>query len=158
MIINGTITQAGQASPPSGQFQVRYQDIVITDQAGQEWVGRIGSKAGYQVNTPVTVTVEEKQQDGVPYNYFRKHNPQYPNQPAPQTPKPKAAGQTNNGEKEMRIVRGNALNAIMSAAAVAGEDIPMFLNLGVQFILTGTWPTNEPTTTDGIPISDDIPF
>lgn len=87
MIINGTITQANQASEPTGQYKVRYQDVCITDQVGKEWYGRIGSKQGYQANTPIIVTVETKEQDGTSYNYFRKHNPQYPDQgrrPAPQ--------------------------------------------------------------------------
>ena len=87
MIINGTITQAGQPSDPSGQFQVRYQDIIITDQAGQEWPGRIGSRQGYQVGAPINVTVEEKQGESGTYNYFRKYNPRYPQgQSAPQRP------------------------------------------------------------------------
>lgn len=86
MIINGTITQVGQPSEPSGQYQVRYQDIIITDQKGGEWPGRIGSKRGYQVNTPISVTVEDKDDgEGGTYNYFRKYNPQYPDQTAPQT-------------------------------------------------------------------------
>ena len=132
MIISGTITQASQASEPSGQFQVRYQDVVITDQNNTTWPGRIGSKQGYQANTPIVVTVEEKyEQDGTPYCYFRKHNPQYsqgqqvpaqrrpqPQQAPSRTPRAANQSQTSNGEREMRIVRGNSLNAIMSAAEI----------------------------------------
>ena len=99
MNITGTITNVGQASEPTGIHCIRYQDIVITDPNGREYVGRIGSKAGYQVNTPISVTVEVKQGDTGEYNYFRKFNPQYqgstgsqsaPTKPqnTPQSPKP----------------------------------------------------------------------
>ncbi len=86
MIITGTITQASQPSEPTGIHQVLYQDVIIADQNGAEWPGRIGSKQGYQTNTPISVTVEEKQGDNGLYNYFRKYNPQYPKgqQAAPQ--------------------------------------------------------------------------
>ena len=94
MIISGTITQAGQPSAPTGQFQVMYQDVTITDQQGHEWHGRIGSKQGYQAGAPISVTVEQKPGDSGPYNYFRKYNPQYPSQPVPQASQSPAGGQT----------------------------------------------------------------
>ncbi len=77
MIINGTITNAGPASPPTGQHGVMYQDVVIRDNNGYEYTGRIGSKNGYAVNTPIQVTMEEKSGHNGPYNYFKKYNPQY---------------------------------------------------------------------------------
>lgn len=47
--------------------------------------------------------------------------------------------QTNNGEREMRIVRGNALNAAMSAAEIPLDMVKDYLLAGVEFILTGKW-------------------
>ncbi len=120
MIITGTIKQANQASAPSGQYNVRYQDIIITDQAGNDWPGRIGSKQGYQVNTPISVTVETKQGDSGPYSYFRKYNPQYPaTQQHPQAgqPSPSASPQSTEAKedvdwdaKDLRSARQTGLN------------------------------------------------
>jgi len=103
MIINGTVTSAGQASPPQGQYGVRYQDVTITDQQGYEHHGRIGSKQGYDVGTPIQVTVVEKQGQDGPYNYFKKYNPQYQQQTAPQQPQqaPSPPTQRPNASKEV---------------------------------------------------------
>lgn len=63
------------------------------------------------------------------------------NQPPPQRA-PQGGSrppQQANGQKEMRIVRGNALNAICSATEIPLDMVEQFLNRGVQFILTGNW-------------------
>ena len=116
MIITGTITQVGQASEPSGQYAVRYQDITITDPNGKEWYGRIGSKQGYQENTPISVTVEVKQGEQGEYNYFRKHNPQYADQTSSQR-SPQAPSQAAESSKkenvdweDLRMARMSSLN------------------------------------------------
>jgi len=173
MNISGTITEAGQASPPSGQFNVRYQDIVITDSNNRKWYGRIGSKQGYQGGEQITVSIEQKaDSDGNTYNYLKRFNPQYgqPSQgyQAPQQPQqgPPAAPQSTNGQKEMRIVRGNALNAVMSATEISSDMIGEYLLTAVQFILTGEWKL-EPkynqslrhqTEPDAPEPADDIPY
>jgi len=131
MVISGTITQAGPASAPSGQYQVVYQDIVITDQHGGVWPGRIGSKQGYQPNTPISFTVERKQGDNGPYNYFRKYNPQYPDRQAPpqqasQGP-PQQAQQPNSKKdvdwdaKDLRMARECALKSATSLVCTLAE-------------------------------------
>ncbi|GAG55241.1 unnamed protein product [marine sediment metagenome] len=169
MNISGTITEAGQASPPSGQFNVRYQDIVITDSNNRKWYGRIGSKQGYQGGEQITVSIEQKaDSDGNTYNYLKRFNPQYsqPNQPPQAGQPPQNRPEPQNGQKEMRIVRGNALNAVMSAVDVPSDMIGEYLLTGVQFILTGEWTlqpknyqkSNQPMAADGRPIDDDIPF
>ena len=190
------ITWVGQPSEPTGQYKIIYQDITITDQQGKEWYGRIGSKQGYQDNTSISVTVEEKQGQDGPYNYFRKYDPQYPDRAAPQqaqisqkgsfdatgkyqsTPSqaqeapsqpaqsqksPNKGKSTPDGEKEMRIVRGNALNAVMSATEIPADMVKNYLTSSVQWILTGRWEfrlTDKPDK----PVEsqqageDDIPF
>jgi hypothetical protein len=98
------------------------------------------------------------------YSGFWNQNAQVQPQ-APQQPQQPAQGTTQgpNGEKDMRIVRGNALNAIMSAAAVGPHEIREYLLTGVQFILTGEWdfaPSNQGLAEADPPPAgdDDIPF
>ena len=181
MIINGTITQVGQPSEPSGQYQVRYQDIIITDQKGGEWPGRIGSKRGYQVNTPISVTVEDKDDgEGGHYNYFRKYNPQYPDRATPQTvggyPKlppqgqraPQQAAQRPNAKKDVdwdAIAEGKVRHGVLCAMLQGGleVDYPAILEY-TRFVITGQIPQggSEPTCEEPEPPcesqDDDIPF
>lgn len=142
--IIGTITQAGPASNPTGQYQVRYQDVTITDQQGHEWHGRIGSKQGYQAGAPISVTVEQKPGDSGPYNYFRRYNPQYPNQgsqapaQAPQRPAQGQAAQrppqtTPNG-KDRLIVTQVVYKALATAFTGALDEFDVWLT-GNQNVL-----------------------
>jgi hypothetical protein len=145
MQITGTITQVGPASAPSGQYQVRYQDVTITDdQNGKQWYGRIGSKQGYQGGEQVAVTVEVKQgQDGT-YNYFKKFNPQYAPQNAPQAPQqpPQATKPPQQGRngREVSIERQAAFKAACEYAGrlgVDGETLIKIAIAGHYFIETG---------------------
>ena len=167
-------------TPASGQFNVRYQDIVITDPNNRKWYGRIGSKQGYQGGEQITVSIEQKaDSDGNTYNYFKRFNPQYSGgEWTPPTDQstlqsgqqaPPAAAQQQNGQKEMRIVRGNALNAVMSATTVPSDMISDYLLTSVQFILTGNWilkpKLGQPDKTENqynynprTESDDDIPF
>lgn len=118
--INGTITEVGQPSEPSGQFQVRYQDITITDELGKQWYGRIGSKQGYQANTPIVVTVEEKDGQDGKYNYFRKFNPQYGSQ-APSQP---AGGQKSpNKPPDWDAIAEGKVRTVLTGAAIQSGQI-----------------------------------
>lgn len=167
MIISGTITQVGQPSEPSGQFQVRYQDIIITDQNGQEWPGRIGSKQGYQANTPISVTVENKEDgEGGHYSYFRKYNPQYPDQATPQEtvggyrklPRgqqaPQQAAERPNAKKEVdwdAIAEGKVRHGVLCAMLQGGLEVDYKAILEfTRFVVTGQVPQegSEPEQTE----------
>lgn len=79
-IISGTITSADQGTPPDQNSNI-YQNITITDNTGQMYTGRIGSKGGYAINAPIQVTYEMRKSTGggADYMYFHKYNPKYPN-------------------------------------------------------------------------------
>lgn len=168
MVITGTITEASQPSAPSGQFNVMYQDVVITDNAGRKYYGRIGSKQGYQINTPISVTVEQKtDNDGQPYDYFRKYNPQYQGQQsAPReaqqgSPRPP---ESPNGTKEPdwdAIAEGKVRHGVLCAMLQGGLIVhyPTVLK-HTRFIVTGKIPdepnpgfSDNPEEPEG-----DIPF
>jgi len=126
MIITGTITNAGPASAPSGPYAVRYQDVVIKDNNGYEYTGRIGSKAGYAVNTPIQVTYEMKQGDNGEYMYFKKYNPQYPQgqqgsqqQQAPQQQMPQQAKPGPDWDK----IADSKVLCHLIGAAIMGKQI-----------------------------------
>lgn len=145
MIITGTITQAGQASEPSGQFSVRYQDITITDPNGKEWYGRIGSKQGYQENTPISVTVEVKQGESGEYNYFRKHNPQYADRNAPQKPQQAPSHEPQQPKPDWDAiaegkVRHGVICALLNSHPI--NEMPKICDIEywVNYIITGRAP------------------
>ncbi len=142
MIISGTITQAGQASAPSGQFNVRYQDIEITDQQGNKKVGRIGSKQGYATGVQIQVTTEQKTdtQTQQPYVYFKKYNPQYAQQqyqqPAPQQGQqpPSQAGQPANapkGSKDRLIVAQVVYKALCDKYKASTPEFDLWITQNI---------------------------
>lgn len=144
MHITGTITQAGQPSEPSGQYNVMYQDIVITDPMGKEWYGRIGSKQGYQVNTPIGVTVEVKQGDsGEEYNYFRKYNPQYQSSSAPQKPR-QATPRAPQQPKPTESIAEGEIRLVLVGAAIQSGQFEVKSNMDIEYwknyIITGRAP------------------
>lgn len=121
MTVNGTITEASPPSAPSGQYNVRYQDITITDELGKAWYGRIGSRQGYQANTPIVVTVEEKDGQDGKYNYFRKLNPQYGSQAPPQ---PAGGQKSQNAGKSPdwdAIAEGKVRTLLVEAGIQSGQ-------------------------------------
>ncbi len=92
--------------------------------------GEIGSKSTpYPSAVGQEITVEASQtQYGLK---FKKINPQYSGG---------GGGQRQSSpEKEERIMRGNALNAIMSAANIMPDEIENYLMAGVNFIKSGVW-------------------
>lgn len=74
------------------------------------------------------------------------------------------AAQQNNEQRDMRIVRGNAVNAVFSATEVPLDKVESYLSRAVQYILTGNFrlatdSTNEPDPDiQEPPTGDDIPF
>lgn len=63
MRITGRISAVGQLGQPTGQYGTMYQDITVTDSAGQNYFGNIGTKqqGGYAVGTDITVDSSEGQ-------------------------------------------------------------------------------------------------
>jgi len=51
-----------------------------------------------------------------------------------------------NDPSTMRIVRGNALNAVMSAIEIPADAVEQYLLAGVQWILAGKWVVTPPNT------------
>ncbi|KKN08798.1 hypothetical protein LCGC14_1053000 [marine sediment metagenome] len=169
-IITGQITQADQPGPPTGSYQIRYQNITITDQQGQQLHGRIGSKQGYVQGAQVTVQVEQKQNQQGPYNYFKKYDPQYvgqqqgqgqpqgqQQQPQQQYQQPQQQYQqpavASEQEIENRIMRGCTLKAVLSAGQeILPFEFGAFLQAGVRFIETGQWV--DPSNKGGQPVAD----
>ena len=116
--------------------------------------GEIGTKTqNYPLNIGDPITVEAKQTEHGPR--LTKINPQY-----------SGGGQGSGGqaspEKEERIIRGNALNAIMSATGITPMEIENYLIAGVNFIKSGVWGLSQqeeqPRTADDLPVDDEIPF
>lgn len=177
MAITGTITDAGQASAPSGQHQVRYQDIVITEPTGKKWYGRIGSKQGYQAGTAISVTVEIKEGESGPYNYFRKYNPQYQGQQSAPREAPQGASHPQTGPNvpntqnntDMVRIRSMALSYAKDLLVVKEMQRHQMWNMVLDFtayIMTGRTPKPvggepNPDYSDNPPLSEDddpIPF
>ncbi|KKK92302.1 hypothetical protein LCGC14_2704300 [marine sediment metagenome] len=118
--------------------------------------GEIGSKSSpypLTAGQEITVTAEQTQ-----YGLkFKKINPQY-------SGRGQHGGGQANPEKEERIMRGNALNAVMSAANIMPDEIENYLMAGVNFIKSGVWGLSqqqEPIDlSNPAPMDDgsDIPF
>jgi hypothetical protein len=143
MIITGTITLVGQASEPSGQYNVRYQEITIVDQAGKSWYGRIGSKQGYQVNTPISVTVEVKPGEQGEYNYFRKYNPQYGGQSTSQR-SPQAPSRAAQQPKPAEGIAVAEIRLVLVGAAIQSGQFKVKSNMDIEYwknyVMTGRAP------------------
>ena len=170
MQITGTITQAGPASAPTGQYNVRYQDVTITDdQNGKQWYGRIGSKQGYQQGAQLTVTVEIKEGQEGTYNYFKKFNPQYGSQQGQQAPQQAAQGPKPDWDA---IAQGKVRHGLV-CSAIESRQIEIRENRRIEdllywqeFIITGKAPLPSGQSPEGLdygsnqPVSqgDDIPF
>jgi len=147
-----------------------YQSAKLRDDSGEEHTVTINKSTGLLLdnnclNQRLQFAMQTYQgQRGAAFSGYWNNTAQVSQQP-PQQPTP-AAPQSPNGGTEMRIVRGNALNAVMSATQVSSDMIKEYLLTSVQFILTGEWTlqqkryqgSNQPTTADGRPIDDDIPF
>ncbi len=166
MNITGTITNVGQASEPTGNYQVRYQDIVITDPNGREYVGRIGSKAGYQVNTPISVTVEVKQGDSGEYNYFRKYNPEYADRTAPQRSAQAPSPAPQSPKPDWDAIAEGKVRTHLVGDAIASGQIKIKgitdLTYWVGYCMTGRAPLPPSKIPDPHPDiqeqADDIPY
>lgn len=144
---NGTITQLvpdGGYQSQNGyintfQMSIQCPDGLVT--------GQIGSKTqNYPLGVGSQISVEMTETEHG--TRFKKFNAQYAgqqqNQPQQQPPPPtqQAAPQPAPAsiDRDAKIVRGNALNAVMSASDVIPLDqIGKFLDAGVGFIKTGVW-------------------
>lgn len=86
------------------------------------------------------------------------------NQGQGQPQEQRRTAQQNNEQRDMRIVRGNAVNAVFSATEVPLDKVESYLNRAVQYILTGNFrlatdSSNEPDPDiQEPPTGDDIPF
>ena len=148
--INQWNKQAVKAIHPNGATF----NLVLTDKSGKLPVG--------QINADHEIEIWEYQQKW--YGKLTATQPAAPQAPqGPQGP-PEAAGEPNastddNGSKEMRIVRGNALNAVLSAVRINANDVDSHLVAGVTWILTGKWDlfASTPSEVSGQQEEDDIP-
>jgi len=154
MSISGTITIA-EPVDSTDQMSNKYQWITIDGPNGPIR-GRIGSKQGYQANTPINVTVESKQGQEGQYNYFKRYNPQYdqPSQPPPQKPQQGApvASQSTNGSEMVRI-RSMALSYAKDLVCNGKLELELLESRANEFtayIMTGKWLPDEPMS--------DLPF
>ena len=150
-----TVQPTGEGGYQSKQGWINTFDMTIQGPNAQV-TGEIGSKSSpypLGVGQEITVTAEQSQY-GV---RFKKINPGYQGQ--------QGGGQRSGGQaspdKEERITRGNALNAIMSAANIMPDEIENYLMAGVNFIKSGVWGLSQqepPRTADDLPVDDEIPF
>lgn len=152
MNLQGTI----KSITPDGGYQgtngyIHTYQMTI-EAANGAHTGQIGSKSQpypLGAGSPIAVEVSE-----TPHGVrFKKFNPQYGQQQAPQN---QQAPPNSNGEKEERIMRGNSLNAIMSATDVPLDMVGDYLLAGVRFIKTGKWSITAAYAQQEP--SDDIPY
>lgn len=160
------------------------QSVKLRDDAGEEHNATINKGKGRLLDSSALgqrlsfnlSTYRGTTRDNQPFTGFSGfwNDKAQINQPAPQgqRPAPNAPQQPQgNNQKEMRIIRGNSLNAICSAMDIPLDMAKDYLLAGVQFILTGKWDVKasyndpepdpdirEPITADGLPVDDDIPF
>lgn len=139
-------------------------DITIQGPNAQV-TGEIGSKTTpYPLAVGQEISVTADQTDhGVK---FKKFNPGYQGGQGGGS----GGGQRGGGkspELEERIIRGNALNAVMSSANIMPDEIENYLMAGVNFIKSGVWGLSQqdsfdptPRQEEGGPVDDgsDIPF
>ena len=145
MIITGTITNADQGTPLD-QNGNTYQNIVIQDNEGREYTGRIGSKNGYTVNTPIQVTFEMKQGNRGEYMYFHKYNPQsqYPQGDGQQRPpqqrqqatrQQQAPQQQGPTPKDILIIRQCCIKAAAQLAVNEPEETILYARKFENYVL-----------------------
>ncbi len=67
------------------------------------------------------------------------------------------AAKTTPDDQSMRIVRSNALNAVLSATEIPSDMIEDYLLSGIRFILGGGWRL-EPRTSHQEPEGEGIPW
>ena len=156
--INGRITNISSVSGYQGQFGYVYTfQMTIQTPDGAYKTGIIGSKSQvYPLSDGSPITVEVTNHQGE--IRFKKFDPQYGQPSSQQAPQaapvapqsPSAPPPISNDQREMRIVRGNALNAVLSAADIPLDQIGNYLLTSVQFILGGEWKL-EPSYQRGQP-------
>lgn len=157
-VINGTITTASQPGAPQGIHNVIFQDVTITDQSGQAFTGRIGSKQGYAIGAAVQVTVEQKPGQNGPYNYFKRYNPQYAPQGNQGVPQGTAGGQPvgnavkNKDELIVRQVVAKVVGRLLATKVVVYTE-SVWASVGdnlFYWIMTGQDPSKIPTPDSSI--------
>ena len=171
MVISGTITNADQGTPFDRNGNT-YQNIVIRDNNGLEYTGRIGSKEGYVVNAPIQVTYEMKQGNRGEYMYFHRYNPDYP-QDQQGTPRrqsqqraplqrQQAPRQQQKAEPDWdKIADGKVLCNVICYAIQANQisckneaEAKLWTRIIVDRPLIGEPPVNQPSTQPSGPNPD----
>ncbi len=148
--INGTITSVSPEGGYQGQFGYVYTfQMTIQCPDGTYKTGQIGSKSQtYPLSNGQPISVETTLYQGA--TKFTKFDPKYAHPQATGAPPqgqqaaPAAAQGTNTPPPDpepqsMRIVRGNALNAVMSATTVPSDMIKDYLLASVTWIMSGEW-------------------
>ena len=149
--ISGNIANVVPEGGYQGQFGYVYTfQMTIQTPDGAYKTGQIGSKSQvYPLVSGAPISVEVSSYQGT--TRFKKFDPQYGQPSQGQSPPqqsqqgPPVTSESTNDQRDMRIVRGNALNAVMSATRIGSDEIGEFLLTGVQFILTGVWKLSPPT-------------
>lgn len=171
MIISGTIQQV---SPPdyTDKYSNQYQNITVNTPQGMV-TGRIAAKNPYalqDIGKQGQWDIEQASNLQGQYNKLKKHYdqpyqggqqavappqaalersglPAAPPQSAVYSPQaPVSIPKPPNGEPNMYIIRGNALNAIFSAADIPLDMVKDYLLAAVQFILSGEWKLTPSTS------------
>ena len=170
-----------QSIVPDGSYQGQHGKIwthqmAILTADNQQYVGQIGSKTEVYPLAPgneISVTIT----DGQHGRRFKKYDPQrvqQDQQQAQQGTQQPAQGQ-NRGQasediKNERIMRGNALNAVMSAMTISNVEMEGYLRAGYEWCKNGVWVLGTRQSQGGQPnpqyvgdnppppVEDDIPF
>ncbi len=125
------------------QMTIQCQDGVFT--------GQIGSKSQtypLTIGQPITVEMTQTEHGA----RFKKINPQYAQQNQQQAPPQyNPSSQLPPNDREEKIMRGNALNAVMSATDITSFEVGAYLTAGLNWIKTGVW--NLPLQQD----TEDVP-
>lgn len=172
-----TVTLVKQWPAEQKQWGLSQHAMISTDKGqfdcynnGPQWF------TDAQLNQPVQVKGEWKQGNNQKWflacNHGQGAQQPVPGQPATAQPatgpaeaqqpaQPQQPAQSQPaGQKEDRIIRGNSLNAVLSASSVQAEQIGEFLRAGERWIKTGVWAVGDgaqqPTGSTGHLTSPDV--
>lgn len=156
IIMFGTITEfVGEGINPASQKA--WKKAKITDDTGKvhqvtlrgtlPTVALIGQRAQFSIGT------YQGTYQGQPYTGYSGFWNDKAQIAPPRPPEGvSVAAESTNDQREMRIVRRNALNAVMSATDIPLDMVKNYLLTSVQFILTGDWKLNPPSYRKDEPI------
>lgn len=145
-----TVAEIGNSKLNVNQKPI--QSVTLTDDTGEQHKVTINKGNGQLLDGTalgqrLSFNLSTYQgQQGVCYSGFWNSRAQVKQPAAPTSPQlgtpppPRGIHKPQpNGEKEMRIMRGNALNAAMSAMQIEKGEEGMYLAAGLQWIMTGRW-------------------